>query len=123
MSVFPTNETSRLDRSPRLLASVLLTTSDDRIYVVPADRIAHVHAVVVCNTHTTTTTFRLHHVAPGKSSGAANAQYYDSRLANSVSLIDETARPMQPGDALRGKASVASVVSVAVYGSELPARP
>lgn len=123
MSAFPTNETSRIDRSPRLLASALLTTTDDRIYVTPPDRIAHVHSVVVCNTHTTTATFRLHHVAPGKTSGAANAQYFDSRLANSVTLIDETSRPMQPGDAMRGKASVASVVCVSVYGSEMPVRP
>lgn len=123
MTAFPTNQTARNERSPRLLASALLTTTDDRIYVVPPDRLATVQTVVVCNTHTTTATFRLHHVAPGATSGAGNAQYFDSRLANSVTLIDEAARPMQPGDALRGKASIASVVAVSIYGTETPVRP
>lgn len=123
MTAFPTNQTARNERSPRLLASGLLTTTDDRIYVVPADRIAVVHSIVVCNTHTTTATFRLHHVPPGASSSASNAQYFDSRLANSVTLLDDTSRPMQPGDTLRGKASVTSVVAVSIYGTETPVRP
>jgi hypothetical protein len=108
----------RAERNPRLLAQFAFTTNDESVYTVPSDRVAFVTAVVVCNTHTSATTFRLHHTRPGAASAVVNAQYYDARLANGATVIDETERPLLPGESLRGKAGVTGVVSVAVYGRD-----
>jgi hypothetical protein len=120
VNAYATNADDRSERNPRLLGQFLLTTTDERIYTVPADKRATVIALVVCNTGTVATTFRMHHVPPRASSSATNAQYYDARLANAATVIDQTARYLDPSDAIRGKAGAASVVSVAVYGSETP---
>jgi hypothetical protein len=108
----------RAERNPRLLAQFTLTTNDASVYTVPSDRVAFVSAIVICNTHTSATTFRVHHTRPGAASAVANAQYYDARLANGATVIDETERPLLPGESLRGKAGVTGVVAVAVYGRE-----
>lgn len=108
----------RADRSPRLLAQFTFTTNDESVYTVPSDRVAFVTAIVVCNTHTSATTFRVHHTRPGAATSVANAQYYDARLANGATVIDETERPLLPGESLRGRAGVTGVVSVNVYGRE-----
>jgi len=118
MSTLNTNIPLRSERSPRLLAQFTFTTTDERIYAVPSDRTATVTCIVVCNTHTSATTFRIHHALPGASSVVANAQYFDARLANGATVIDETERPLLPGESLRGKAGVTGVVSVNVYGRD-----
>jgi hypothetical protein len=123
MMNYQTNTRARPDYNPRLLASVVLTATDDRIYIVPAGYTAEIQTIVVCNTHTTLATLRMHHTRPGVASGVSNAQYYDARLANGTTLVDDVRRPMTPNEQLRGRASVAAVVCVSVYGREtaLPA--
>lgn len=120
MSTLTTTVPLRAERNPRLLAQFTFTTTDERIYTVPSDRVAFVSCIVVCNTHTSATTFRIHHAKPGAASGVGNAQYYDARLANGATVIDEAERPLLPGESLRGKAGVTGVVSVHVYGREGP---
>ena len=118
MNAYQTNNSDRTERNPRLLASVLLTTTDERIYVVPATKRATTVTLVVCNTGTVSTSFRLHHATPRVTSGASNAHYYDARLANGATIIDEAPRYLEPGDSIRGRAANASIVAVQVYGSE-----
>lgn len=118
MMAYATNADDRSERNPRLLGQFLFTTTDERVYTVPAGKRATVVALVVCNTGTVANTFRIHHVPPRAAASATNAQYYDARLANGATVIDQMPRYLDPGDAIRGKAGTASVVSVAVYGSE-----
>jgi hypothetical protein len=102
----------------RLLAQVVLSTVDTIIYICPTDKIATVTHLVVCNTDTVARTYRVHHCLPNDAASVRNAQFYDARLANSVSVIDDTQRPMLQGETLRGRASAGSVVAVSVYGTE-----
>jgi len=118
MSAFPTNRYTPSDSPPRLLASVSLLASDQTIYATPAGKRATVTLLVVCNTNGTATTFRIHHVAPGKSSAASNAQYWDTRIASGQTVLDDSPRALLPGDELRGKGGTASWVTVSVYGVE-----
>lgn len=118
MSAFPTNPITRTELNPRLLGYGLLTTTDDRMYAVPASKRAALTCVVFCNVSATAATFRMHHVVPGRTSGTTNAQYYDSRLNANVTVIDQSPRWLEPGDELRGKAGTANAVSFAVYGYE-----
>jgi len=118
MSTLTTTIPLRADRNPRLLASFTLGTTDQRIYSVPSDKTAVLTCIVICNTHTAATTFRVHHCKPAASPAVVNAQYYDARLANAGTVIDEATRHLLPSESLQGRASVAGVVSVNVYGSE-----
>ena len=115
---YQTNQIDRTERNPRLLASLLFTTTDERVYVVPADRTAVVESVVICNGSTATASFRFHHVAPSASSAIGNAHYYDARLAANQTVLDTLPRLLGPGDSIRGRASTASVVAVHLYGRE-----
>jgi len=118
MTAFTANTASRSSVPSRLLAQVVLSTVDSPIYICPTQSRATITHIVICNGHTTSTTFRVHHCLPGDSSALRNAQFYDSRLGAGVTVVDNTSRPMLAGESLRGKASVASVVSVSVYGME-----
>lgn len=118
MSAFPTNTPDRTQLNPRLLSYGLLTTTDDRLYAVPAGKRTALTAVVFCNVTALAATFRMHHVLPGRTSTTTNAQYYDSRLNANVTVIDQTPRYLDSGDELRGRAGTASAVSFAVYGYE-----
>lgn len=118
MSAFPANMSGRYGQPHRLLAQGVLSTVDAPIYTCPSDRTAIVTHIVVCNSDTQARTFRLHHCLPGDASAVKNAQFYDARLGVSVSIVDDTQRPMLPNESIRAKASAASVVSISVYGTE-----
>ena len=102
----------------RILAQTTFGTNDRAVYVVPQGRRAEISAIVVANGHTAAATFKLHHVLPDESSSAANVQYAGPRLANGTTMIDDTPRPMQTGESLRGLASVDALVAITVYGRE-----
>lgn len=118
MSAFQNNTLSRTMQPSRLLAQVVLSSVDTVIYICPTDKIATVTHIVVCNTDTVARTYRVHHCLPNDAATVRNAQFYDARLANAVTIIDDTQRPMLQGETLRGRANAANVVSVSVYGIE-----
>lgn len=86
-----------------------LTTSDDRLYVVPSGKRFVVHAIYLANTTSARRTVRIHHVRQGMTSGTENAMLYDVAIAPNGTLIDSTRFPMEEGESLRGKADAAGV--------------
>lgn len=93
-----------------------LTTTDDRLYVVPSGSRFVVHAIYLANTTGSTRRVRLHHVRQGMTSGAENAMLYDVAIAPNGTLIDSTRFPMEEGESLRGKAD-AGGVTMTLHGN------
>lgn len=116
--IHPTNVRTRLESSPRLLATRLLTTTDSRIYECPAGKRATVDLLVFCNGATAATLLRFHHAEKGGASTQRNAQFYDTSMAASSVMQDTGTRSLLEGEALRGSAGAASAISVSVYGRE-----
>lgn len=118
MSIFPTNQITRTEISPRLLAQALLPAKTIMVYETATGRSARMERIVVANIGTSVFKISLHHVGPRSTASTANALVYQCSIpANSTAVLDGPFY-MSAGDQLHAAADTASKLTVSVYGEE-----
>jgi len=113
------NRVTKSDRPRRRLASRTLQTGGTILYECPSSKSAELLHLVLCNTHTGAVTVRVHHLLPSEAAGVNNAIFYDLRLEAQSTVTDDGGYTVNAGERVYASASVASVVCVALYGTEL----
>lgn len=114
-----TAEDTTIANTLKKLAQLQLGTADGVIYTAPALTRTTITAIYKSNTTAADRTFRLHQVNSGGSSTAANALYFDEPIvANRVHPRIDSAIILEPGQMLRGLASVVTAITISVFGIE-----
>jgi len=96
-----------------------LTNADALIYTCPPLTVTTLIALYKINTDAADRTFRLHQVSAGGTSTVSNALYYDEPIATlrTHPRID-TGIVLEPGQTLRGLASVTNTITLTGFGIE-----
>ena len=96
-----------------------LGVADTLMYTAPPLVTTTIVALYKTNTDSTARTFRLFQVSGGGSANATNALYYNEPIAaNRTHARIDTGIVLEPGQMLRGLASVAAVVTLTGFGIE-----
>jgi hypothetical protein len=94
-------------------------TNNADVYTVPSATQAVVSSIVVCNTTSSATTFRVFQRLNGAAAGTSNAIVYDQSIpANSTTSI-ETKITMDAADVLTVRSAVGNALTFTVNGSEI----
>lgn len=118
MSIFPTNQITRSEISPRLLAQWLLPAKTVMLYETASGKSARIERIVVANIDAAVYKITLYHVGPRASPSTANALAYECSIpANSTAILDGPFY-LTAGDQLHAAANTASKLAVSVYGEE-----
>lgn len=100
-----------------------LTNVDALIYTCPALTVTTIIALFKVNTDAADRTFRLHQVDAGGASAVGNALYYNEPIATlrTHARID-SGIILEPGQTLRGLASVTNTITLTGFGIESVSR-
>jgi hypothetical protein len=119
MSSLPSsiNSLTRFSAKRRIVASTAKTASSI-VYEVPASKSLRIESLSICNTATTTVTFRLFILGANESTAVSNAVYYDNPLRGNATLLDDSIRYLNAGDRIALRADTASSLSLQIHGVE-----
>lgn len=95
------------------------TTDNVDIYTVPAATEAIVSSIVVCNTTSEGTSFRIFQRIDGATAGTANALAYDVDIAANSLVSIELKLTLDTADVITIRSATANALTFTVNGSEI----
>lgn len=118
MSIFPTNQITRSELTPRLLAQRILPAKTMLVHETATARSSRVHRIVIANTAVSNQKVSIHHVPARSTPSTANALVYDCTIPANSTAVLEGPFYMTAGDELHAGSDGASKITVSVYGEE-----
>lgn len=94
---------------PGPLGQAAASTSFATLYTCPADSVAQVTDITICNTSASTATFSVCIVPSGGAAGASNAMFFDAPIPGNTTVQWTGSQFMAAGGFISGKASATTV--------------
>jgi hypothetical protein len=94
---------------PGPLGQAAASTSFATLYTCPADAVAQVTDITICNTSASPATFSVCIVPSGGTAGASNAMFFDAPIPGNTTVQWTGSQFMTAGGFLSGKASATTV--------------